>query len=339
MSSKDAHLYSVPHSKKRQSGKELSTSGSLGFSSQLSSLISSGKAHNDRPSTGRAHKKKDDIFSTHNRNASKRAQKDRDGSEAFAQKYTTTGDGADPAAWHKSKRKLEEKARLYAAMKRGDVEDDEGRHMVDFDRKWAEKQEKDEDHTWDNESSEGSEPEDQEQVEWTDEFGRTRTGTKTDMLRAQRGLKIAEELDARTRPAAPTNIIYGDAVQSAAFNPERDIAERMQELAAKRDRSLTPPPDTHFDSSKEVRHKGVGFMQLSLDAEERRKQMEGLEKDRQETEHKRGERDRKMQERKEMLEKRRHEIEVKRSKRKADEFLEELGKEMAEKAAKTDIQS
>ncbi|KAF2153823.1 hypothetical protein K461DRAFT_285477 [Myriangium duriaei CBS 260.36] len=334
MSAKDAHLYSVPHSKKTQSGRGISTSGSLAFSSQLSSLISSGKAQNDRPGSGRAHRQKEDIFTTHNRNSHKRAKKDLDADNtSLTQRHTADSESLDSATWHRSKRKMEEKARLYAAMKRGDVDDDESRHMVDFDRKWAENEEKGLDSRWHNESSEGSEADGEEQVEWTDEFGRTRTGTKSQMLRAQRGLKMAEEVDTRARPAAPTQIIYGDAVQSAAFNPESTIAERMADLASKRDKSLTPPPDIHFDSSREVRHKGVGFMQLSLDAQERKKQMEGLEKDRQETERKRGERERKLKERQEMLDKRRHEIEVKRSKRKADEFLEELSREIAEREA------
>ena len=332
-SHRDGHLYSVPHAKKKQGGKELTTSGSLAFSSQLSSLISSGRAQGDRQTAGRSHKGKDDIF-TQNRNTHKRAKRDLDSDNpALAQKHSAKDEGLDIAAWQRSKRKMEEKARIYAAMKRGDIDAAEGKHMVDFDRKWAEAEDKEEDSRWDNHSEDSAEPEDQEEVEWTDEFGRTRKGTRMQMLRAQRGQRIAEELETRARPAAPTNIIIGDAVQSAAFNPERDIAERMAEIAAKRDRSLTPPPDMHFDSTREVRHKGVGFMQFSLDAEERRKQMDDLEKERQETERKRGDRERKLQERREMLEKRRHEIDVKRSKRKADEFLEGLGKEMAEQAA------
>lgn len=76
----------------------------------------------------------------------------------------------------------------------------------------------------------------------------------------------------------------------------------MEELAKKRDRSLTPPPDMHFDAQAEVRQKGTGFFQFSGDKEERRRQMEGLEREREETEWVRRE----------------------GYKRKADDFLEEL---------------
>lgn len=332
MSSKDAHLYSVPDAKeKKKGGKELTTGGSLAFSSQLSSLISSAKT-SDRQTAGRAHKRKDDIFSKHNRNTEKRAQKDLDGKNgAFVLKASKSAGSADNDDWLRSKRKLEEKSRLYAAMRRGDVDADESKHMVDFDRKWAQTQDgEDGDRRWDNESSEGSEEEEsEEQVEWTDEFGRMRTGTRSQMLRSQRGERAAEELAAMSRPAAPSQILYGDTIQSEAFNPDNVVAQRMSELAAKRDRSLTPPPDEHRDFTQEVRHKGVGFMQFSLDPERRKEQMEQLEKERVTTERMRGERDRKRKERQDMLDERRREIDVKRSRKEADKFLADMENDLA----------
>ena len=127
-------------------------------------------------------------------------------------------------------------------------------------------------------------------VEWEDEFGRTRTGTAAQRAREQRLAQLGSEAALRSRPDMPTNLIIGDTVQAAAFNPDEPVAQQMAELAAKRDRSLTPPPDTHFDASKEIRQKGVGFMQFSLDDQERKKQFENLEMERAETERVRAER-------------------------------------------------
>ena len=245
---------------------------------------------------------------------------------------------------------MEEKARLYNAMKRGDVEDVEERFGVDFDRKWAlshqdELSEQD-DSTDDNGDDgdddggvEGEEEEEEEEeeeglVEYTDEFGRTRTGTRLEAARATRTQQARADLASdrfTARPTAPSTVIRGDTIQTAAFQPDSDITFQMEELAAKRDKSLTPPPDTHFDASAEVRRKGTGFFQFSADKEERREQMAGLEEERMETEKRRREREGRVEERKKVVEARRKEVEARRGKRKAEVFLEGLGLELGEK--------
>lgn len=312
MSSKDAALYNQPKHNLKGS-KEISTSTSLSFTSQLSSLISAPKAQTTKPTSQRLRPKKDDIFSKANRNTSKRAKRDLEGSSSFEQRHTTNGETLDRSIWERSKRKMEEKARLYAAMKRGDVEDVDERYTVDFDRKWAEGHDKgkeeEEDLSDNDEDDHDADPEDSEIIEYTDEFGRSRTGTRAEANRIKRIQSSKAELESdrfTTRPAAPTNVIYGDTIQHGAFNPDAPIADHMEELAAKRDRSLTPPPEQHFDSRAEIRNHGTGFFQFSADKEERKRQMEGLEREREETERVRRE----------------------RGKRKADEFLEELGLEM-----------
>ena len=285
MSTKDASLYGKPRPSKKSSGKEISSSGTLAFTSQLSSLISSGNTQTTRASSGRAKSAKEDIFSAHNRGTKKRALKDLESdAPSFQQKHTTNGEPLDAAVWHRSKRRMEEKARLYAAMKRGDVEDDDGRHMVDFDRKWAQTERDGADAAEDHGDSDSDVSETAyEEVEWVDEFGRTRKGTRVEMAREQRQLQLQDQLQDRVRPSAPANVIYGDTVQAHAFDLDTDAADRMAALAAKRDRSLTPPPDTHFDASKEVRTKGVGFMQFSHSTEEREQQMRNLEAERSES--------------------------------------------------------
>lgn len=316
-SSKDAALYGFQRQKRMRGDKEISSNTSLSFTSQLSSLINT---PSDRaPTKSRSKPKKENIFTTHNLNTAKRAKRDLEDSAAFAtQKHTTHGEGLDKAVWERSRRKMEEKARLYSAMKRGDVEDVEGRFGVDFDRKWAEREGEDLSEQDDDDEEEEQDDGGKDMVEYVDEFGRTRKGTKADAARIARQQRAQAEMEDDTftaRPSAPSKIIHGDTIQHQAFNPDFPVSEQMAELAKKRDRSLTPPPDLHFDAQAEVRQKGTGFFQFSGDAGERKKQMEELEKERAETERVRRE----------------------RYKRKADDFLDELGGMMEGGGAAADV--
>ncbi|KAK3715821.1 hypothetical protein LTR37_006804 [Vermiconidia calcicola] len=337
MSSRDSHLYQ-PRAHNLTNGKEISSSTTLAFTSQLSSLISSSST-TSKPkgsTSSRLKPRKDDIFTKPNRNTAKRAKRDSEDSPHFEQKHTTNGEGLDSGIWERSKRKMEEKARLYAAMKRGDVEDADEKYAVDFDQKWIDAHAGGKD--VDEDSDDASEDEDGEMVEYTDEFGRARTGTRAEASRVQRMQRSKADLASdrfTARPSAPANVIRGDHIQHQAFDLDAPIAAQMDELARKRDKSLTPPPEEHFDASKEVRSKGTGFFQFSGDTEERKRQMEGLEAERVETERRRKEREEKVEERKRQVEERRREIRVKQGKRKADEFLADLGVELSNKPMKT----
>ncbi|KNG49510.1 hypothetical protein DDE82_004899 [Stemphylium lycopersici] len=330
MSSKDAHLYGA-RPKGRAKAKEISSSSSLAFSSTLSNLIKNSSAESSKPSAGRARPHKEDIFKTHNRNVKKRALKDLEDTD-YTQKHrgrTAEEKGEDEVAWKRTKRRMEEKARLYDALKRGDVEDIDDKYGVDFDRKWAEKREKGEAESAESSESEASEEE--ELVEYTDEFGRTRKGTRAEAAREERRKRTlaADEPDRFTaRPSMPTNIIYGDAVQTQAFNPDETIAQQMADLAAKRDKELTPPPESHFDGRAEVRQRGTGFFNFSKDEEERREEMGRIEKEREETERVRKERKDQIEKRKEMIREKKRAIQEKRSKGQAEKFLDELGAEL-----------
>ena len=281
---------------------------------------------------------------------------------------------------------MEEKARLYASMQRGDYvprkggRDKEVEGLVDFDRKWADK--KDDPHTHDTSSddyadSDTDKPDKLRQstetegaedlVEFEDEFGRLRQGTRAQLARHERKKNAAayaeaELADMSARPAAPRpeDLIIGNTVQSGAYNPDETIAERMARLAEKRERSLTPPEETHYDASKEIRSKGVGFYQFSTDEGERRRQMEELGRERGVTERVRGEMEmgkgreveveevvkrevegeskdeeeiekvmRDLEAKREEEEKRRRESEKVSGTNEADRFLEELGGEVA----------
>jgi len=323
-------LYGVKQPSKTKA-KEISSSTSLAFSTNLASLISSSSSKG--PSAGRtrpAKGSKSDIFTAHNKNVKKRSAADLEDGE---QRHQTSEDigRVDAAELHRSKCKMEEKVRLYNAMKRGEYigrpdHDDSG--LVDFDRKWAEAESRgvEED---DASDSEDAESEDEEIVEYMDEFGRRRKGTKAQAAREERRKKMAEQAAEEeerfaARPTMPTNVIYGDTIQHNAFNPDHVIADRMAEIAKKRDRSATPPPDAHYDASAEIRTKGTGFYTFSKDAEERKRELDALEKERLETDRIRKEREEKREQRKKEIEERRKLIAQQRTKVQADRFLDEL---------------
>lgn len=272
-------------------GKEISSSNSSAFSSSLASLISSSATKGPAAKQPRSTKGKSDLFTAHNKNVKKRAAQDLE--DENGQRHKTKDDigNVSAAELYRSKRRMEEKVRLYNAMKRGEyVARDDGfddRGLVDFDRKWAEKQvdHDDSDHSDDSDDDEDA----NEIVEYTDEFGRLRKGTKKEAEKEERQARIqaiakADAEHFQARPQMPTNIVYGDAIQHEAFNPDKTIAEQMAELAKKRDKEATPPPETHFDAAAEIRTKGTAFYNFSHDAEERKREMADLEKVRLETE-------------------------------------------------------
>ncbi|KAL9612640.1 MAG: hypothetical protein Q9167_002767 [Letrouitia subvulpina] len=307
---------------------------SSSFASTLSSLISTPTSSNTgtagithgRP---RPSKASSSLFPKANRGIQKRTLAD------LQQHHSSS-----TAELRGSKRKLEEKARLYAALKRGEYVPSakdrskgvnlEDLALVDFDRKWAESD------TQRNQSSSSSEGEDKysdsgsasdnnEVVEYEDEFGRMRTGSRKDAERQKRkkdaAAYAAEQIqDASARPTMPETVIRGDTIQSAAFNPDA----RMEALAAKRDESLTPPPEEHYDASKEIRGKGVGFYAFSKDEGERKREMEELEAMREETEKGRQEREERKAKRAREVEERKRVIRRKREEKEAERFLREL---------------
>ena len=333
LSGKDAHLYGAKNTA-RSKRKEISSSSTVAFSSTLSNLIKASATSDASKSTsaGRARPAKDDIFKTHTRNVKKRALADLDDTDLATQKHrgrTADEKDEDAAHWKRTQRRMEEKARLYAALKRGDVEDIDDKYGVDFDQKWADAQASGAGDASSSSSSDNEE--DEEQVEYVDEFGRTRKGTRADAAREERRKNtLAHDAPDRftARPVAPDNIIYGDTVQTNAFNPDETITQQMAELAAKRDKELTPPPELHFDGRAEARTRGTGFMYFDQDEVERQKQMDNLAKERAETERVRRERKEALDKRKEMIREKKRAMLEKRSKGKAERFLDELGVEL-----------
>ncbi|KAI1141568.1 hypothetical protein F5Y05DRAFT_423343 [Hypoxylon sp. FL0543] len=343
----DPNLYGQRPTKRQK--KEIPLSSSLDFASQLTSLLSSGSdpsAASGRPRPS----KKDDIFSVkakrkagHSTSDERAGSKD-GGSKDAGAKLTlkdVRGTEEEKQDLARARRKMEEKARLYAAMKRGDyiAKEGEAAPLVDFDRKWAEKHPEDEDRssssgTDDDESDDDVDGASQELVEFKDEFGRTRRATRAEVQRLERrrqrsALGAAELESMAAKPTrAPERLIFGDVIQSAAFNPEDATLSKMEDLAARRDKEPTPPPDTHFDGNAEIRTKGVGFYQFSREEERRREEMAALARERENTERVRREREEAREKRRREIEERRKKIGAKRAEKLAENFLEELAGEI-----------
>lgn len=318
----DPNLYGQRPAKKQKHDANLSSS--LDFTAQLTSLMSntnSSKQTSGRPRPSRA--PKDDLF--RGRKSSKQKKEHESDEKLVLKEVAGTEDEAQERT--RAKRNMENKARLYAAMKRGDYIPKEGEQgpLVDFDRKWAEDVE---DHSNNETSSDEDDDDDSgEMVEYEDEFGRVRQVTKSEKerleRRAKRGyLNAYEHEQLSARPSAPSNLIYGDAVQSMAFNPKNE--EQMEALARKRDRSATPPEMKHYDADHEIRTKGTGFYKFSRDEETRKQEMDSLEEERKKTERQRREREDAREARKKDIERRRKEMAERRARKQADSFLDGL---------------
>lgn len=315
----DPNLYGqrVPKKQKR----DANLSSSLDFTAQLTSLISNAPSTTGRPRPSKTKTRQDKPSSQHDDHVPGSKGK-------LALKTTRSEEEAEQQA--RAQRRLEDKARLYAAMKRGDyvAKEGEAAPLVDFDRKWADRHGDDGYASSTSSSSDGQdERDDDEIIEYEDEFGRLRQTTRAEKERMERrqrrGLLGAEELERMSaRPAAPAQLIHGDAIQSMAF--AADDPDKMAELARKRDRSATPPEARHYNADAEVRTKGTGFYKFSKDEETRQREMDSLGEERRATEALRQEREEKVRARKREIERRRRDMADRRAQRQADSFLDGL---------------
>lgn len=326
-------LYGIKQASKTKA-KDISSSTSLAFSSNLASLISSKSSSKEKATSGRPRPSnpKTDIFKAHNKNVKKRSAADLEDGQQRHQLREEIG-SVDAAELHRSKRKMEDKVRIYNAMKRGEYvgrNDYDAGALVDFDRKWAENENARGTARDDTSESEDDHASDEEEtVEYLDEFGRLRKGSKAQAAREERRKATKshlaeEEASSSARPSMPENLILGNTIQYSAFNPDQVIVDRMSEIAKKRDKSATPPPESHYNASAEVRSKGTGFYAFSQDAEERKKEMEALERERAKTESTRRDREDKKSQRKKEIEERRKLVAAQRAKAQTDKFLNEL---------------
>jgi hypothetical protein len=325
MSNTNSSLYGAPRPKNKPI--TLSSTSIHALSTELSlvrsQLSKTGKfAAASRPSNTKK------LFS-HNRGVSSRNAKDlHDG--AFGKSIRELGGAITEHDLERSRKKLEIKAKLYGKMKRGEMGPGgkyEKDGLVDFDRKWAEEGSGDDDDDEDDQEQE----QEQEMVEYEDEFGRTRMGSKAEVEREKRreeaAAAAAKEISGdRSRPLPPSGIIYGNTIQTHAFETLEfsaipKAADPTAALPTEEEEELEN--ETHYDASKEVRTKGVGFYQFSKDARIRKEEMAQLEKEREKTERERVERTEKRKRKREELEKRREEIKNKKRGKIGGSWLEQ----------------
>ncbi|KAF8462981.1 hypothetical protein BDZ91DRAFT_322410 [Kalaharituber pfeilii] len=270
------------------------------------------------------------LFSSSNKGVASRAARDLkdDDDTAIRLRESTSGhSGLTDAEFARSRRKLEEKVKLYNALRKGDPipaqlkqrrthgrnGDDDGEHgsLVDFDRKWAEEGRGSPPSSSPEDEAEIAPAEDEEMVEYTDEFGRTRTGPKS----------VAEKY--RQNPPTPPletaeeeNIIYGPFIQTHAFSTAQYSS--LPENISRPDEVFAPlgasdeASQKHYDASGEIRTKGVGFFAFSADNEMRKKQMEDLENLRKATEEERKKKEEQRKRKREEIERRKEEVRRKR---------------------------
>ncbi|KAF0427071.1 hypothetical protein F8M41_006119 [Gigaspora margarita] len=160
---------------------------------------------------------------------------------------------------------MERKAKLYDQLKKTGINDEKLAEeiLVDFDRKALE-------HLSDDELDEDKTNVDNDPwVEYTDEFGRTRMARKS---------QVPKEESSSQSTLLPGE---GEGDDISAMEQER----RQWEEAALEELKNGGP--IHYDETKEIRTKGVGFYRFSKDELEREEQMRALKEMRLETEAKR----------------------------------------------------
>lgn len=237
--------------------------------------------------------KKPSVWSKQNAGVSSRAQKD---AEQLAEEQNTLSAAT---------RKLEEKAKLYEQMSKGDFPDEEteGLFLVDFTQKIIDKkketllqQEQEREREEEDRASSSPVPAPQnpeeEWVDYVDSLGRSRKCMKKDLPDFQR-----MDLDLNNKKGKVTNektLLSEDMRREL----QRQEWEREEEEVMKR-----PVGPIHYEDirAQEARELGVGYFAFSQDQEQRRQQRDTLDMLRDQTTEHRNKRERLKEKRQAML--------------------------------------
>uniref|UniRef100_A0A8C4EZW8 Coiled-coil domain containing 174 n=1 Tax=Dicentrarchus labrax TaxID=13489 RepID=A0A8C4EZW8_DICLA len=214
--------------------------------------------------SSRSKVKKPNVWSKQNAGVSARAEKD-------AEQLAEEQNSLDTA-----KRKLEEKAKLYEQMTKGDFPDEEteGLFLVDFTQKIIDKKretlaQKERDDEERNNSSPIPPPENpnEEWVDYVDALGRSRRCMKKDLPNFKR---MDQDLKGKGKASADKTLLSEDMRREL----QRQEWEREEEEAMKR-----PVGPIHYEDirGQEARELGVGYFSFSQDEEHRRKQRDTLD--------------------------------------------------------------
>ncbi|KAM7005772.1 coiled-coil domain-containing protein 174 [Tautogolabrus adspersus] len=209
--------------------------------------------------------KKSNIWSKQNAGVSARAEKD---AEQLAEEQNSLDS---------SRHKLEQKAKLYEQMTKGDFPDEEteGLFLVDFTQKIIDKERavKRETEREDEERRNSLSPipppqnADEEWVDYVDALGRSRRCMKKDLPGFK---KMDQDLTGKGKASADKTLLSEDMRREL----QRQEWEREEEEAMKR-----PIGPIHYEDMRgqEARELGVGYFAFAQDEEHRRKQRETLD--------------------------------------------------------------
>ncbi|KAH9928618.1 uncharacterized protein B0H18DRAFT_874756 [Fomitopsis serialis] len=176
---------------------------------------------------------------------------------------------------------LERKALVYEKLRKGKSgglsEKQYESLLVDFDQKAMDHYESDSDDV--DESLTVPKPREEQDdpiIEYEDEFGRVRTGRRSEI---PRHLLQQQETEAEKDDEYVPYVIYNPVNHFPVYEPSEDRVAAIEAEYAEENNPL----GVHYDASHEVRAKGAGFYQFSADEETRRQQMEELRASREET--------------------------------------------------------
>ncbi|KAI9522953.1 hypothetical protein NQZ68_032516 [Dissostichus eleginoides] len=215
--------------------------------------------------TSRAKVKKPNVWIKQNTGVSARAEKD-------AEQLSEEQRSLDT-----SKRKLEEKAKLYEQMTKGDFPDEEteGLFLVDFTQKiidkkretLAQKSEREDEERGNRSPVPPPENPNEEWVDYEDALGRSRRCMKKDLPGFE---KLDQNLYGKAKASAEKTLLSEDMRREL----QRHEWELEEEEAMKR-----PVGPIHYEDirGQEARDLGVGYFAFAHDAEQRRKQRETLD--------------------------------------------------------------
>ncbi|KAI9473895.1 MAG: hypothetical protein EXX96DRAFT_602304 [Benjaminiella poitrasii] len=205
----------------------------------------------------------------------------------------------------RSRQQLEKKAKIYEAMRSGqiqyDQDDEEKMPLIDFDRKYLEERElqQSKKESERKKKKRRTDNDDDPWVEFEDEFGRTRI-----VRRSQLPEHTSSHSDHSDDDEDDSDMAKNSAY--AAYRPDFEAADRTDM--------------NHYEADREIRTKGVGFYRFSKDEQERHEQMEKLKQMREETENARKSAANVSSKRKQMMAQNAEKIRARRAALKAKKF-------------------
>lgn len=176
----------------------------------------------------------------------KKRKRDETVKDDRGQKHSTHSEKISEDEEFRRIQRMEEKAKLYERLQKGDVADAESKYHVDFDRKYAEALERGEGPA----DSDGDGDDGPKEVEYYDEFGRRRKMTKKEYEKQKKMEEFREEFSAF--PQRPQNVHYGDYIQTDTRRID-DLNRRLEEVRKKNEELDGKIQNTYFNKD-EVRY-------------------------------------------------------------------------------------